>query len=68
MTAEELREAWGRFGDDPFVRVPPGEPGSTFSASHYARERASEMCGIPPWPVPDVPPVARFPLMSAVRR
>jgi hypothetical protein len=56
MTAEELREAWGHFGDDPFVRVPPGGPPSTFSACDYAKRRASEMCGISPPPLPDAPP------------
>lgn len=48
MTAEELYEAYTRFGDDPFIQVPPGDPSSTFSAWDYAKRRTSEICGVPP--------------------
>jgi hypothetical protein len=53
MTAEELYRNYTIFGEDPFVIVPPGEPADTFSARRYAKERASEMCKVPPPPAPD---------------
>jgi hypothetical protein len=55
MTAKELYRSYTIFAEDPFVVVPPGERASTFSARLCAKERASEMCGVPPTPVPDAP-------------
>jgi hypothetical protein len=55
MTAKELYEFYTLFGEDPFVRATPDQPASTFRAWHYAKQRAFEICGIPPRRVPDAP-------------
>jgi hypothetical protein len=47
VTAETLYSNYKCFGEDPFVRVPPGELRSAFSAWDYAKQRASEMCADP---------------------
>jgi hypothetical protein len=63
MSARALYETYVQFGEDPFVRAPPGEPASTFNARHYAKRRADEMCGETP-PVPDAPPAELKPEKS----
>lgn len=44
MSADDLLGRYKSFGEDPFVRGPPGAEVPCFSAWDYARKQAAKIC------------------------